>query len=165
MSTTSQEELLQLRAHWRHSGQRLVLTNGVFDLLHAGHVAYLQEARALGDLLVVGINSDSSTQAIKGPQRPLMPQTARALVLAALRCVDYVTVFAQPTAEALVAALQPEIYAKGADYALADASALTIDEARLPEARVVRGYGGQVVLLPYRAGHSTSALLERIRQM
>jgi rfaE bifunctional protein nucleotidyltransferase chain/domain len=135
----------------------------VFDLLHVGHVAYLEQARALGDVLVVAINSDSSTRALKGPQRPLMPEDDRARMLAALRCVDYVTLFAEHTAEVVVAALQPDYYVKGGDYARApgvpDAA---VDEDRLPEARVARARGGQVVLLPYRAGYSTSALIERI---
>jgi rfaE bifunctional protein nucleotidyltransferase chain/domain len=135
----------------------------VFDLLHVGHVAYLEQARALGDVLVVAINSDSSTRALKGPQRPLMPEYDRAHMLAALRCVDYVTLFAEHTAEAVVAALQPDYYVKGGDYARAPgAPDAAIDEGRLPEARVARASGGQVVLLPYRAGYSTSALIERI---
>jgi rfaE bifunctional protein nucleotidyltransferase chain/domain len=163
MSITPLDTLQALRAQWRAAQQRLVLTNGVFDLLHVGHVAYLEQARALGDVLVVAINSDSSTRALKGPQRPLMPEDDRARMLAALRCVDYVTLFAEHTAEVVVAALQPDYYVKGGDYARApgvpDAA---VDEDRLPEARVARASGGQVVLLPYRAGYSTSALIERI---
>src|SRR5690606_6559395 len=99
------------------AGRRLVFTNGAFDLLHAGHVTYLQAARALGDLLVVGLNSDASVRGYKGPSRPLVPETQRGIVLAALRAVDYVTLFAAPTAEALVEALRPDIYVKGGDYA------------------------------------------------
>jgi rfaE bifunctional protein nucleotidyltransferase chain/domain len=163
MPVVSRDELPGLRARWQRAGQRVVFTNGVFDLLHVGHVAYLEEARALGDVLVVGLNSDTSTRAIKGPQRPLAPEEARAYVLAALRCVDWVTIFSEPTAEALVAALQPAVYVKGGDYASAPGDIASVDEARLPEARVVRQYGGQVALLPYRAGYSTSALLAKIR--
>ena len=107
----------------RAAGARIVFTNGVFDLLHAGHVRYLWQARAQGSALVVGVNSDDSTRQLKGPQRPLVPQAERAEVLAALASVDAVTIFAEPTAVALVAALQPEIYAKGGDYAGAGAGA------------------------------------------
>lgn len=171
MAVVALDELLAWRAAWRRNGQRLVLTNGVFDLLHAGHVAYLEQARALGDILVVGLNSDDSVRAIKGPHRPLVDEGARALVLAALRCVAAVVIFAQPTAEALVAALQPEVYAKGGDYAATSTMGPTglagdaVDAARLPEARVVRACGGRVVLLPYRQGYSTTNVIERIQRM
>lgn len=158
--TTDLSELIALRDSWRASGQRLVLTNGVFDLLHVGHVGYLAQARALGDLLVVALNSDSSVRAIKGPLRPLNPEGDRAALLAALRCVDYVTIFSEPTAEAVVGALQPEVYVKGGDYAQGEGG--PPDLARLPEARVVRGYGGEVRLLPYAAGRSTSELIRLI---
>jgi rfaE bifunctional protein nucleotidyltransferase chain/domain len=161
MAVLSLDELLRLRATWRQHGTRVVLTNGVFDLLHAGHVAYLEQARALGSLLIVGVNSDESTRTIKGPLRPLVPAAERAQLLAALRCVDYVTIFEQPTAEALVLALQPEVYVKGGDYGV-DRSRQTIDEKRLPEAKIVRRYGGDVVLLPFAEGRSTSALIELV---
>jgi D-glycero-beta-D-manno-heptose 1-phosphate adenylyltransferase len=166
MGLVSLAELQTLRPGWQRNGRRLVLTNGVFDLLHSGHVSYLEQARSLGDVLVVGLNSDASTRHIKGPLRPLVPEGERAAMVAALRCVDYVTVFEQPTAEALVEALRPEVYVKGGDYASAPDRATSTsplpDEARLPEARVVRAYGGQVVVLPYRAGNSTTALIRRI---
>lgn len=153
-------DLLAQRAAWRAQGLRLVLTNGVFDLIHAGHVGYLQRARALGDLLVVALNSDASTRAIKGPLRPIVPQADRAALLAALRSVDHVTIFDKPTAEAVVAALRPEVYVKGGDYGTGPAGAP--DLSRLPEARVVADYGGQVALLPYAEGRSTSELIARI---
>jgi rfaE bifunctional protein nucleotidyltransferase chain/domain len=152
-------ELLRLRDEWRARGLRLVLTNGVFDLLHIGHVTYLQRARALGDLLVVGVNSDASTRANKGPTRPLVPEAERAALLAALRCVDHVTIFEQRTAEALVEALRPDVYVKGGDYRLDDAA----EGAPLPEAQIVRGYGGRVELIPYVAGRSTTELIEKIK--
>jgi D-beta-D-heptose 7-phosphate kinase/D-beta-D-heptose 1-phosphate adenosyltransferase len=145
--------LLKRIAALRARGERLVFTNGCFDLLHVGHVRYLQRARALGDYLAVGINSDRSARALKGPTRPLVPAKERAEVLAALACVDAVVLFDSPTAEPLVAALQPEIYVKGDDYG----------EAQLPEAPIVRGYGGQVVLLPTVPGLSTTSLVTRIR--
>jgi rfaE bifunctional protein nucleotidyltransferase chain/domain len=137
----------------RAAGGRLVVTNGCFDLLHVGHVRYLQAARRLGDFLAVGVNSDASVRALKGPERPLVPEHERAEVLAALACVDAVVIFAEPTAERLVARLRPEIYVKGDDYA----------EAELPEARVVAAWGGEVRLLPTVPGASTSALVQRIR--
>jgi rfaE bifunctional protein nucleotidyltransferase chain/domain len=145
--------LLKRTAALRARGGRLVFTNGCFDLLHVGHVRYLQGASALGDYLAVGINSDRSARALKGPARPLVCADERAEVLAALACVDAVVIFDSPTAEALVAALRPEIYVKGEDYA----------EAQLPEAPVVRGYGGSVILLPTVPGLSTTSLVRRIR--
>ncbi len=162
MTLVTLDQLLDLRPQWRQAGLRLVLTNGVFDLLHRGHVQYLTQARALGDVLVVGINSDDSTRALKGPSRPLVLAADRAYLLAALRVVDYVTIFAERTAEALVQSLQPELYVKGGDYGSTDTTTPIIDHTRLPEARVVQAYGGQVVLLPYCAGYSTSDLLTRI---
>jgi rfaE bifunctional protein nucleotidyltransferase chain/domain len=144
-----QERVAALRA----GGGRLVVTNGCFDLLHVGHVRYLQAARALGDFLAVGLNSDASTRRLKGSERPLVPEAERAEILAALACVDAVVLFDEPTAEALVAALQPEFYVKGDDYS----------QATLPEARVVQAYGGRVHLLPTVAGRSTTDLVARIR--
>jgi D-glycero-beta-D-manno-heptose 1-phosphate adenylyltransferase len=155
----SLSELLPLRASWREQGQALVLTNGVFDLLHSGHVGYLQQARALGDLLVVALNSDSSTRSLKGPLRPINAHQDRAALLDALACIEYVTIFDEPTAEAVVQALRPDMYVKGGDYAASDDEALY---ARLPEARIVAGYGGRVALLPFAEGQSTSAIIERI---
>ncbi|HEU5369376.1 MAG TPA: D-glycero-beta-D-manno-heptose 1-phosphate adenylyltransferase [Ktedonobacterales bacterium] len=148
------------------AGEIVVLTNGCFDLLHLGHVRYLQAARALGDCLVVGINSDASTRRLKGEGRPLVPQDERAEVLAALACVDHVTIFEEATAVALVEALRPDVYVKGGDYApegAADQNA-AVDYARLPEAAPVLAYGGRVRLIPYLPDHSTTALIERILQ-
>src|SRR6266511_703833 len=138
------DELAQRARELRAAGKKLVVTNGCFDLLHVGHVRYLQAARRLGDFLVVGINSDASVRALKGPERPLVPEHERAEVLAALACVDAVVIFAEPTAERLVAVLRPDTYVKGDDYT----------EAGLPEARVVRAYGGEVRLLPTVPGAS-----------
>ncbi|SRR5579885_1865251 len=143
------------------AGAVVVFTNGCFDLLHLGHVRYLQAARALGDLLVVGVNNDASARALKGAGRPLVPEDERAEVLAALACVDYVTIFEEKTAVALVEALRPDVYVKGGDYAASGAAA-SIDETRLPEAAPVRAYGGQVRLIPYLPEHSTTALIARI---
>ncbi len=148
-------EARAVRQALRSQGKMAVLTNGIFDLLHVGHVRCLQAARDLGDALFVGLNSDVSTHALKGPTRPLVPQAERAEMLCALNSVDYVVIFEEPTAERLVRILQPDIYAKGGDY-------LPAQDKALPEAPVVESYGGRVVILPYSAGHSTSALVERI---
>lgn len=155
--------LVNLRENWRKAGQRVVLTNGVFDIIHIGHVSYLQQARALGDLLIVGLNSDASTRALKGPERPLVSQNERAALLAALRCVDYVTIFEELTAESLVAAVQPDMYVKGGDYTLPDAASEVTTGKILPEAQVVQSYGGEVRLIPYLPGRSTSELIAKIR--
>ena len=138
----------------------VVFTNGVFDLIHAGHVHYLMAAKQLGDVLIVGLNSDASTRRYKGDKRPLVLQEDRAMVLAGLRAVDRVVVFDEPTAEAIVAALRPDIYVKGGDYA-ASADATATAKA-LPEAAIVRAYGGEVAIVPYLPGHSTTALIEKI---
>lgn len=177
--------LAQTVAQRQRAGEIGVFTNGCFDLLHLGHIAYLQQARALGDFLVVGLNSDASTRQIKGPKRPLVPEAERARILAALACVDYVTIFEEPTAAPTVATLEPAIYVKGGDYAgmgneRADYVLPAVDlrailngdtarypelaglAERLPEASVVAAYGGTVALLSYLPGHSTSELIERI---
>ena len=138
----------------RTRGEHIVSTNGVFDILHVGHVRYLQAARALGDLLVVGVNSDACARRLKGPTRPFTPEDERAELLAALACVDYVTVFDEPTPEAFLAAMRPHLHAKGGDY----------DVERMPETAVVRANGGEVVALPFVAGRSTTDLVERIAQ-
>jgi D-beta-D-heptose 7-phosphate kinase/D-beta-D-heptose 1-phosphate adenosyltransferase len=160
------DPLLHLRPAWRAGGSTLVFTNGVFDLLHLGHVRYLQEARALGDVLVVGLNSDASVRRLKGPARPLVPQAERAELLAALACVDHLVIYDTDTAEHLVASLRPEVYVKGGDYAraaAADSAAATSSPPKpLPEAEVVKAYGGRVVLVPYLAGYSTTELIDRI---
>jgi rfaE bifunctional protein nucleotidyltransferase chain/domain len=147
-------ELVIMRRRWRETGLRLVLTNGTFDLLHIGHVRYLEQARQLGDLLVVGINSDASVRAYKGPGRPVVPDRERAEIVAALRCVDFAVIFAEATAVALVDALQPDIYAKGGDYAAGGKD--------LPEAPAVALYGGEVRILPFVHGHSASELIKKV---
>ncbi|MGH2496758.1 MAG: adenylyltransferase/cytidyltransferase family protein [Ktedonobacteraceae bacterium] len=149
----------------QQAGERGVFTNGCFDLLHLGHVRYLQEARALGDFLILGLNSDESVRLLKGPGRPLMPQNERAEILAALACIDYVTIFAEPTASPLVAYLRPAIYVKGGDYALAGDAPEVPDSSRLPEAEVVQAYGGTVLLIAYVPHHSTSELIAAIKQL
>jgi rfaE bifunctional protein nucleotidyltransferase chain/domain len=152
-------DLLALRQTWREQGRSIVFTNGIFDLLHLGHLQYLQSAAALGDLLVIGLNSDASTRQLKGPKRPLIPQDERALMLLGLRPVDYVTIFEERTAELLVETLQPDVYVKGGDYSL---GAGADGGKQLPEARIVHAYGGRVELINYLPGHSTTELIERI---
>ncbi|MDB5078298.1 MAG: ADP-heptose synthase [Chloroflexi bacterium] len=158
----SRADLVAQRAEWQASGRKVVFTNGCFDLLHLGHVRYLEEARALGDILVLGLNSDASVRQLKGPQRPLVGQQERAEVMSALRPVDHVVIFEDLTAESLVGELQPDFYVKGGDYSSSEAASAT--GKPLPEAAVVRSYGGQVVLIPFLPGHSTSDLVRHILQ-
>jgi len=148
------EEALAWRADLLLLGHTLVFTNGVFDLLHAGHAAYLAEARALGDALVVGLNSDASARRLgKGPERPLCPLEDRALVLLSLRAVDAVVAFEEDTPLELIRALRPDVLAKGADYRLEE----------IVGAREVLAAGGRVERLPLLPGRSTTALVERLR--
>lgn len=140
----------QLLSSVRRSGGTVVATGGCFDLLHAGHVATLEAARALGDCLVVLVNSDSSVRRLKGSGRPLQPQQDRARVLGALHCVDAVVIFDEDTPAVVLADLQPDVWAKGGDYS----------GIELPEAAVLAGWGGQVITVPYLAGRSTTALVE-----
>ena len=137
---------------WRAAGERIVFTNGVFDLLHRGHVEYLEEARALGDRLVVGVNSDASVRRIKGPERPLVPGVERAELLEALACVDLAILFDQDTPERLIREVRPDVLVKGGDW--------TPD--RIVGREFVESLGGRVVSVPLREGLSTSALIERI---
>ena len=159
----SLDELLPRVADWRSEGKTIVLTNGVFDLVHYGHVQYLAAARALGDVLIVALNSDDSTRRIKGPLRPLVPEAARAAVIAGLRAVDAVVLFAATTAEQVVAAVQPNVYVKGGDYRLADGPPVP-GLKPLPEAEIVRAYGGKVELISYLPGYSTTELINLIRE-
>lgn len=149
----SNTELLAERIRLRAAGVRVVFTNGVFDLLHVGHVRYLEEARALGDVLVVAINTDESVRRLKGPDRPLMNKKERAEILAALRPVDYVTVFDDVSPRGLIASLVPDILVKGGDYAL--------DEIHGREE--VEAAGGQVVSIPFVAGVSSTIILQRMK--
>lgn len=159
----AREALAAEVARRQERGERGVFTNGCFDLLHLGHVRYLQEARALGDFLVLGLNSDEGVALLKGPGRPLVPAAERAEILAALACVDYVAVFPETTANVTVELLRPAIYVKGGDYAGAQGS--EPDPARLPEASSVLAYGGTVRLIPYLPGHSTTELIATIKRL
>ena len=138
----------------KRNGRRLVFTNGCFDLLHPGHIGLLQRARALGDALVVGINSDSSVRQIKGAGRPVLPELERAEILAALECVDAVVIFAEPTPRQVVARLLPDILVKGGDW----------PSDQIVGREEVEAAGGRVVLMPVVAGYSTTAILRKIRE-
>jgi D-glycero-beta-D-manno-heptose 1-phosphate adenylyltransferase len=139
----------------RHRRQRIVATNGCFDLLHFGHVSYLQRARQLGDLLVVGLNSDFSCQQLKGPYRPLVPERQRAAVIAALACVDAVVIFREKRAHRFLATIQPDIYVKGGDY-----RPETLD----PTERTALG-AAKIRILPLAPGFSTTGLIQKIRRV
>jgi D-beta-D-heptose 7-phosphate kinase/D-beta-D-heptose 1-phosphate adenosyltransferase len=141
-------------ADWRKTGARIVFTNGVFDVLHPGHVEYLDEARALGHRLVVGINSDASVRRLKGPTRPLVPEHERAELVAALECVDRVAIFEDDTPERLIAEVRPDVLVKGGDWAL----------DRIVGREFVESIGGRVERIRLREGLSTSRLVERIAE-
>jgi rfaE bifunctional protein nucleotidyltransferase chain/domain len=150
----SKDELLFERERLRDAGQQLVFTNGVFDILHVGHVRYLEAARSLGDALVVAINSDASVRALKGAGRPLINEDERAEILAALRSVSYVTIFDDVSPRSLIADLLPDVLVKGGDYAL--------DEIHGREE--VEGTGGRVVSLPFVEGVSSSDIIKRMKE-
>jgi D-beta-D-heptose 7-phosphate kinase/D-beta-D-heptose 1-phosphate adenosyltransferase len=149
----SQEELVQTTAREKRAGRSIVFTNGCFDLLHPGHVRCLVEARALGDVLVVAVNSDRSVRGNKGPERPLVSEQDRAEVIAALASVDYVTIFDEPTPRELIARVLPSVLVKGADW--------TLDQVAGREE--VEAAGGRVVSIPLASGYSTTNLVKRIR--
>lgn len=145
----------ELAAQLRREGKRLVLANGAFDLLHVGHARYLWAAKGLGDVLIVGVNSDSSVRALKGAPRPIVPEEERAELLAHLGCVDYVVIFPETTVSALLRDLQPDIHAKGTDYS----------PETVPEREVVREWGGRTVICGDPKDHATSELVARIARL
>ena len=151
------EKLPEWRAAMRASGKRLVVTNGCFDLLHLGHVTYLETARRQGDALLVGVNGDTAVRQLKGPDRPVTPEDDRAAVLAALESVDGVCIFAESTAPRFLAAAQPDIYVKGGDY--------TLGTLNQEERRTVEQAGGKIVIIPFVPGRSTTALLKKIMRL
>ena len=151
------EELSRRSEKLRDAGKKLVVTNGCFDLLHVGHVRYLQAARALGDFLAVGLNSDRSVRELKGSGRPVMTENDRAEVLAALECVDLVTIFPEMRATRFLAAAKPAIYVKGGDY-----SSETLNEE---ERAALKQIGAEIRLIPFEPGYSTSQLVEQIRRI
>jgi rfaE bifunctional protein nucleotidyltransferase chain/domain len=150
----SPESLLAWRQRWRESGRRLAVTNGCFDLLHAGHVTYLEAARNQADALLVGINSDATVRELKGPGRPVNSENDRALVIAALASVDGVFVFREPDAVTFLDTVRPDIYVKGGDY--------TLETINQNERRLIESNGGKIVLLAHVPGKSTTGLLKKL---
>jgi D-beta-D-heptose 7-phosphate kinase/D-beta-D-heptose 1-phosphate adenosyltransferase len=148
------DELTAELERLRGEGKRVVWTNGCFDILHIGHISYLQRAAALGDVLVVGLNSDASVRALKGPDRPIIDEMERAFVLSALECVGLVTIFSDESPLDLLKVLKPDIYAKGGDY--------TLDTIVQPERHAVESYGGKIAILPMVQGRSTTSIISRI---
>ena len=145
-------ELEMIVEQARRTSRRVIFANGCFDVLHVGHVRYLAAARALGDLLIVGINSDAQTRRLKGEGRPLLPQEQRAEIIASIEAVDLVTIFEEPTVEQLLLALKPDVHAKGTDYT----------EDSVPERDVVRSFGGRVAIVGDPKDHSSSEMIERV---
>ena len=146
-------ELLQLREDWRRHGKTVVFTNGCYDILHPGHVKFLQQSRALGDALIVALNTDASVRRSKGPSRPIVPENDRAIVIAALTSVDAVTLFDEETPRELIAEVLPDVLVKGADWSHFIAGREEVEAA-----------GGRVLTIPLEPGYSTTAIVERIRQ-
>jgi rfaE bifunctional protein nucleotidyltransferase chain/domain len=151
----SREEIVKMCGLFRKDNKKIVFTNGCFDILHAGHVTYLQQAKALGDLLVIGLNSDSSVKKLKGEVRPVVAENDRALVLSALRSVDFVVLFDEETPFELIKSIKPDFLVKGGDY--------TPDS--IVGADIVKDSGGQVVVIPFVEGKSTTSILDKIRNL
>ena len=147
-------DIEELSNKLRAAGKRIVFTNGCFDILHIGHIRYLAQASGFGDCLIVGINSDASVRQLKGDSRPINNEADRAEIIASLKMVDYAVIFGEQTAEKLIAKVRPAVYVKGGDYCLAN----------LPEAKIIHSYGGQVELVPFVAGKSSTKIIQRIQQ-
>jgi D-beta-D-heptose 7-phosphate kinase/D-beta-D-heptose 1-phosphate adenosyltransferase len=147
------DELKGLVSEAKSSGKKIVFTNGCFDLLHPGHLYVLRQAKAAGDILIVGLNSDRSVKALKGPARPVVPEKDRSELIAALEMVDYVILFDELDPQRIIAALNPEVLAKGGDW----------DKEKIIGAEIVQKQGGKIVVIPYLPGYSTTAMIERIR--
>jgi D-glycero-beta-D-manno-heptose 1-phosphate adenylyltransferase len=148
----SLQELREIAAAQRSSGRKIVFANGCFDLLHAGHIRYLEAAKDIGDVLIVGINGDACVAALKGPGRPLQPEEDRAEILASIACVDYVLLFDAHTVDGILKELKPDVHAKGTDYT----------QESVPERETVLAYGGQVVIVGDSKDHSTRDLIQTI---
>ena len=148
-----QKDIAEFCRILRAGGKKIVFTNGCFDILHAGHVRYLEKAKTFGDVLVLGLNSDASVRANKGPSRPINSELDRAEVVGALAAVDAVVLFDELTAESIIAKVRPDVYVKGGDYTL----------ETLPEAKIVQSYGGRVEFVSLVAGRSTTNVIEKIR--
>jgi rfaE bifunctional protein nucleotidyltransferase chain/domain len=148
------QALKTIAAQAKNEGKKIVFTNGCFDLLHRGHVQLLREAKSLGDILIVALNSDRSVRQIKGPDRPILPEEERAELIAALEMVDYVTMFDEPDPLNVIRELRPDVLAKGGDWA----------EDNIVGRELVESYGGKVAVIPYLKGHSTTEIIERMRR-
>lgn len=148
----NRDDLVREIVEARTVGKRIVFANGCFDILHAGHVRYLEAAKALGDMLIVAVNSDEQARRLKGEGRPLLPQDQRAEILSSLEAVDFVTIFDEPTVTELLLALKPDIHAKGTDYT----------EETVPERDVVRSFGGRVAIVGDPKEHSSSGMIEEL---
>ena len=146
------EDLRRIIGNLKAKDKRIVFTNGCFDLLHVGHVRYLEQARSLGDILVVGMNSDRSVRILKGPRRPILPAKERAEILSGLECIDYITVFDEPTPLELITALQPHVLAKGGDWT----------KEKIVWREIVEDAGGKVVTIPFVEGSSTTQIIETV---
>ena len=149
------DKIASFCATLREAGATVVFTNGCFDILHAGHVRYLEKARSFGDCLVLGLNTDASVRGNKGPARPINGELDRAEVVGALKAVDYVVLFGEKTAETIIAKVRPDVYVKGGDYTL----------ETLPEAKIVQSYGGRVEFVQMVAGRSTTNVIKKIEQL
>jgi rfaE bifunctional protein nucleotidyltransferase chain/domain len=145
-------QLIETITNKRQNGAKIVLANGCFDLFHVGHIRYLAGAKALGDILIVGINSDEQVRKLKGKNRPLMPENERAEIVSALRFVDFVTIFPEPTVTELIRAIRPDFHAKGTDYTT----------ETVPEREIVREYGGQVAIVGDPKDHSSTELIGKV---
>jgi rfaE bifunctional protein nucleotidyltransferase chain/domain len=154
MSCINRNQITEVVRNSKAAGKTLVFTNGCFDIIHAGHVRYLAEAKKLGDYLIVGLNSDRSVKELKGPNRPINHQDDRAEVIAALAAVDYVVIFDERTAENLINEVKPDIYVKGGDYCIED----------IPEASIVANNGGKTVLIPEVPGRSSTNMIKKITE-
>ncbi len=147
------EEAVKLRQNWAEQGKKVVFTNGCFDLLHPGHIKYLNDAKALGDVLILGLNADASISRLKGKSRPINPLNDRAAMLNGLKAIDAVVAFEEDTPQKLIAKLLPDVLVKGGDYAADD----------IVGAKEVRDAGGEVIVVPFLGGYSSSKLIERIK--
>jgi|SRR3989344_8107336 len=150
----NEESFIQILNSLRKRGEKLVWTNGCFDILHVGHVKYLKEAKKLGDKLIVGVNSDNSVKKLKGPERPIQTENDRAEILAALDCVDYVLIFDEDTPKKYIQKFKPDVYVKGGDY--------TLETINQDERKIVENYGGKISLLKHSEGRSTTKIIEKM---
>ncbi len=151
-SVLAREKLVEKIAELRQTDAKIVLANGCFDLFHVGHIRYLAGAKELGEVLIVGINSDEQVRKLKGENRPFMPEAERAEIVSALRCVDFVTIFDEPTVEQLIRVIRPDFHAKGTDY--------TVDS--VPEREIVRECGGQTAIVGDPKDHSSTELIQKV---